>query len=134
MAKIAIVGDGVICSAIAYYLALALLPCIDALDPQFNAFLLPTPEKAREQAKASEREIRRKLRGRQQRQRAPSRTAQPQRPGNHRPAPAARSAAAAPLHRLGSLQATGILGTHAARALTSRIGSRGARAEKGACE
>src|SRR5438552_18154781 len=30
---------------------------IEALDPQLNAFLLPTPEKAREQAKAAEREI-----------------------------------------------------------------------------
>ena len=30
----------------------ALLARIDALDPQLNAFLLPTPEKARGQAKA----------------------------------------------------------------------------------
>ena len=30
----------------------ALLARIEALDPQLNAFLLPTPEKAREQAKA----------------------------------------------------------------------------------
>ena len=29
----------------------------EALDPQLNAFLLPTPEKAREQARAAEREI-----------------------------------------------------------------------------
>jgi aspartyl-tRNA(Asn)/glutamyl-tRNA(Gln) amidotransferase subunit A len=35
----------------------ALLARIQALDPQLNAFLLPTPEKAREQAKAAEREI-----------------------------------------------------------------------------
>jgi aspartyl-tRNA(Asn)/glutamyl-tRNA(Gln) amidotransferase subunit A len=35
----------------------ALLARIDALDPQINAFLLPTPEKAREQALAAEREI-----------------------------------------------------------------------------
>ena len=35
----------------------ALLARIDALDPQLNAFLLPTPEKARGQAKAAEREI-----------------------------------------------------------------------------
>src|SRR4051812_34037540 len=35
----------------------ALLARIEALDPQLNAFLLPTPEKAREQAKAAEREI-----------------------------------------------------------------------------
>ncbi|HMD62803.1 MAG TPA: amidase [Stellaceae bacterium] len=35
----------------------ALLARIDALDPQLNAFLLPTPEKAREQAKVAEREI-----------------------------------------------------------------------------
>src|SRR4051794_26798846 len=34
-----------------------LLERIEALDPQLNAFLLPTPEKAREQAKAAEREI-----------------------------------------------------------------------------
>jgi aspartyl-tRNA(Asn)/glutamyl-tRNA(Gln) amidotransferase subunit A len=34
-----------------------LLARIDALDPQLNAFLLPTPEKARGQAKAAEREI-----------------------------------------------------------------------------
>jgi Asp-tRNA(Asn)/Glu-tRNA(Gln) amidotransferase A subunit family amidase len=30
---------------------------IEALDPQVNAFLLPTPDKAREQARAAEREI-----------------------------------------------------------------------------
>jgi aspartyl-tRNA(Asn)/glutamyl-tRNA(Gln) amidotransferase subunit A len=35
----------------------ALLARIEALDPQLNAFLLPTPETAREQAKAAEREI-----------------------------------------------------------------------------
>jgi aspartyl-tRNA(Asn)/glutamyl-tRNA(Gln) amidotransferase subunit A len=35
----------------------ALLARIDALDPQLNAFLLPTPEKARDQAKAAERDI-----------------------------------------------------------------------------
>ena len=35
----------------------ALLARIDALDPQLNAFLLLTPEKARGQAKAAEREI-----------------------------------------------------------------------------
>ena len=35
----------------------ALLARIAALDPQLNAFLLPTPEQAREQAKAAEREI-----------------------------------------------------------------------------
>src|SRR4051812_50223725 len=35
----------------------ALLARIEALDPQLNAFLLLTPEKAREQAKAAEREI-----------------------------------------------------------------------------
>jgi aspartyl-tRNA(Asn)/glutamyl-tRNA(Gln) amidotransferase subunit A len=35
----------------------ALLARIDALDPQLNAFLLPTPERARGQAKAAEREI-----------------------------------------------------------------------------
>jgi aspartyl-tRNA(Asn)/glutamyl-tRNA(Gln) amidotransferase subunit A len=35
----------------------ALLARIDALDPQLNAFLLPTPEKARGQAKAAEHEI-----------------------------------------------------------------------------
>jgi aspartyl-tRNA(Asn)/glutamyl-tRNA(Gln) amidotransferase subunit A len=35
----------------------ALLARIEALDPQINAFLLPTPEKAREQASAAEREI-----------------------------------------------------------------------------
>src|SRR5215471_916853 len=35
----------------------ALLARIEALDPQLNAFLLPTPEKARGQAKAAEREI-----------------------------------------------------------------------------
>ena len=35
----------------------ALLARIEALDPQLNAFLLPTPEKAREEAKAAEREI-----------------------------------------------------------------------------
>src|SRR5437764_6700495 len=35
----------------------ASLARIEALDPQLNAFLLPTPEKAREQAKAAEREI-----------------------------------------------------------------------------
>ena len=35
----------------------ALLARIAALDAQLNAFLLPTPEKAREQACAAEREI-----------------------------------------------------------------------------
>ena len=35
----------------------ALIARIEALDPQLNAFLLPTPEKAREQARAAEREI-----------------------------------------------------------------------------
>src|SRR5215472_13008280 len=35
----------------------ALIARIEALDPQLNAFLLPTPEKAREQAKAAEQEI-----------------------------------------------------------------------------
>jgi aspartyl-tRNA(Asn)/glutamyl-tRNA(Gln) amidotransferase subunit A len=35
----------------------ALLARIDALDPQLNAFLLPTPERARGQAKTAEREI-----------------------------------------------------------------------------
>lgn len=35
----------------------ALIARIKALDPQLNAFLLPTPEKAHEQAKAAEREI-----------------------------------------------------------------------------
>src|ERR1700738_3268548 len=35
----------------------ALIARVEALDPQLNAFLLPTPEKAREQAKAAEREI-----------------------------------------------------------------------------
>src|SRR2546421_519683 len=35
----------------------ALLARIEALDPQLNAFLLPTPEKAREQARTAEREI-----------------------------------------------------------------------------
>src|ERR1700739_1034409 len=35
----------------------ALLTRIEALDPQLNAFLLMTPEKAREQARAAEREI-----------------------------------------------------------------------------
>ena len=35
----------------------ALLARIEGLDPQLNAFLLPTPEKARGQAKAAEREI-----------------------------------------------------------------------------
>ena len=35
----------------------ALLARIEALDPQLNAFLLPTPEKAREQARAAEHEI-----------------------------------------------------------------------------
>jgi len=35
----------------------ALIARIEALDPQLNALLLPTPEKAREQAKAAEREI-----------------------------------------------------------------------------
>src|ERR1044071_187612 len=35
----------------------AVLARVEALDPQLNAFLLPTPEKAREQAKAAEREI-----------------------------------------------------------------------------
>jgi aspartyl-tRNA(Asn)/glutamyl-tRNA(Gln) amidotransferase subunit A len=35
----------------------ALIARAEALDPQLNAFLLPTPEKAREQARAAEREI-----------------------------------------------------------------------------
>src|SRR5246500_1044032 len=35
----------------------ALIARVEALDPQLNAFLLPTPEKAREQAKTAEREI-----------------------------------------------------------------------------
>ncbi len=35
----------------------ALIARIEALDPQLNAFLLPTPEKAREQARIAEREI-----------------------------------------------------------------------------
>jgi aspartyl-tRNA(Asn)/glutamyl-tRNA(Gln) amidotransferase subunit A len=35
----------------------ALIARVEALDPQLNAFLLPTPEKAREQAKAAESEI-----------------------------------------------------------------------------
>ena len=35
----------------------ALIARAEALDPQINAFLLPTPEKAREQARAAEREI-----------------------------------------------------------------------------
>jgi aspartyl-tRNA(Asn)/glutamyl-tRNA(Gln) amidotransferase subunit A len=35
----------------------ALLARIETLDPQLNTFLLPTPEKAREQARAAEREI-----------------------------------------------------------------------------
>src|ERR1700730_10331521 len=35
----------------------ALIARIETLDPQINAFLLPTPEKAREQARAAEREI-----------------------------------------------------------------------------
>jgi aspartyl-tRNA(Asn)/glutamyl-tRNA(Gln) amidotransferase subunit A len=35
----------------------ALIARIEALDPQINAFLLPTPEKAREHARAAEREI-----------------------------------------------------------------------------
>src|SRR4051812_15033441 len=35
----------------------ALIARIQALDPQINAFLLPTPEKAREQARTAEREI-----------------------------------------------------------------------------
>jgi aspartyl-tRNA(Asn)/glutamyl-tRNA(Gln) amidotransferase subunit A len=38
-------------------LADALIARIAALDPQLNAFLLPTPDKAREQARAAEREI-----------------------------------------------------------------------------
>jgi aspartyl-tRNA(Asn)/glutamyl-tRNA(Gln) amidotransferase subunit A len=38
-------------------LTAASLARIEALDPQLNAFLLPTPEKAREQARAAEREI-----------------------------------------------------------------------------
>jgi len=38
-------------------LADALIARIEALDPQINAFLLPTFEKAREQARAAEREI-----------------------------------------------------------------------------
>jgi hypothetical protein len=35
----------------------ALIARIESLDPQLDAFLLPTPEKAREQATAAEREI-----------------------------------------------------------------------------
>jgi aspartyl-tRNA(Asn)/glutamyl-tRNA(Gln) amidotransferase subunit A len=35
----------------------ALIARIETLDPQINAFLLPTPERAREQARAAEREI-----------------------------------------------------------------------------
>jgi aspartyl-tRNA(Asn)/glutamyl-tRNA(Gln) amidotransferase subunit A len=35
----------------------ALIARAEALDPQLNAFLLPTPDKAREQARAAEREI-----------------------------------------------------------------------------
>jgi aspartyl-tRNA(Asn)/glutamyl-tRNA(Gln) amidotransferase subunit A len=35
----------------------ALIARVEALDPHLNAFLLPTPEKAREQAKTAEREI-----------------------------------------------------------------------------
>jgi aspartyl-tRNA(Asn)/glutamyl-tRNA(Gln) amidotransferase subunit A len=35
----------------------ALIRRIETLDPQLNAFLLPTPEKAREQARAAEIEI-----------------------------------------------------------------------------
>jgi aspartyl-tRNA(Asn)/glutamyl-tRNA(Gln) amidotransferase subunit A len=35
----------------------ALIARIEGLDPQLNAFLLPTPDKAREQARAAEREI-----------------------------------------------------------------------------
>src|SRR5215471_13321931 len=35
----------------------ALIARIETLDPQLNAFLLPTPEKAREQARTAEREI-----------------------------------------------------------------------------
>ena len=35
----------------------ALLARIEALDPQINAFLLPTPDKARAQARTAEREI-----------------------------------------------------------------------------
>src|SRR5687767_5543465 len=35
----------------------ALLARIEALDPQLNAFLLPTPELARHQARTAEREI-----------------------------------------------------------------------------
>src|SRR6266550_397656 len=38
-------------------LADALIARIEALDPQLNAFLLPTPEKARDQARIAEREI-----------------------------------------------------------------------------
>jgi len=38
-------------------LADALIARIQALDPQLNAFLLPTPEKARDQARIAEREI-----------------------------------------------------------------------------
>jgi aspartyl-tRNA(Asn)/glutamyl-tRNA(Gln) amidotransferase subunit A len=38
-------------------LADALIARVEALDPHLNAFLLPTPEKAREQAKTAEREI-----------------------------------------------------------------------------
>lgn len=35
----------------------ALTSRIETLDPQLNAFLLPTPEKASEQARTAEREI-----------------------------------------------------------------------------
>ncbi len=35
----------------------ALLARIEVLDPQINAFILPTPERAREQARTAEREI-----------------------------------------------------------------------------
>ena len=35
----------------------ALIARAEALDPQLNAFLLPTPERAREQARVAEREI-----------------------------------------------------------------------------
>ncbi len=35
----------------------ALIARVEALDPQLNAFLLPTPEKARDQAREAEREI-----------------------------------------------------------------------------
>jgi aspartyl-tRNA(Asn)/glutamyl-tRNA(Gln) amidotransferase subunit A len=38
-------------------LADAVIARVEALDPQLNAFLLPTPEKAREQARIAEREI-----------------------------------------------------------------------------